>query len=66
MAEGDDADVGLGTISYSAPSRLTTLDTCTCQIDKCYGLPCKHILRVCDVQQKPVADELFSKRWRYG
>jgi hypothetical protein len=65
VAEGDDVDVGLDTISYSAPSRLTTLGTCTCQFDKCYGLPCKHILRVCDVQQKPVAEELFSKRWRF-
>ena len=64
-ADGDDADVGLDSHSFSAPPRTTTLMSCSCQFPTCYGLPCRHILRVCDVHQVAVPAQLCSQRWHF-
>ena len=62
-ADGDDADVGLDSSSYSAPPRLTTFASCSCQFSDCYGVPCRHILRLHEVKQQPLTAALCSTRW---
>ena len=64
-ADGNDADVRLDSYSFSALPRMTTLTRCSCQFPCSYGLPCRHILRLCDVQQKAVPDQLCSPRWQF-
>lgn len=59
----DDADVGLASARFSAP-RTTRRDGCSCQFMSCYGLPCRHVLRLLDVEQQPVPEALFHIRWR--
>jgi len=64
-ADGDDADVGLDSVSFASPPRLTSIGRCSCQFPTCYGLPCRHILRLCDVKQLAVPAQLCSPRWRF-
>ena len=69
VADGDNADVGLDSYSFCSGSRTCTLApagwSCSCQFTSCYGLPCRHILRTCEVMQLSVPVELCSPRWRY-
>ena len=64
-ADGDDADVGLDSNSFTTPSRTTTFTHCSCQYTTCYGIPCRHIFRLYEVKQVDVPAELCSPRWRY-
>ena len=69
VTDGDNADVGLDSSSFCSGSRTCTLApagwSCSCQFTSCYGLPCRHILRTCEVMQLSVPVELCSLRWRY-
>ena len=71
VADGDDADVGVDSSSFYSGSRTCTLGpagwSCSCQFTICYGLPCRHILRICEVKQIEVPSlvQLCSPRWRY-
>ena len=62
--DGDDADVGLDTVSFAVP-RVTTINKCSCQFPNAYGVACRHILRLCEVTQQPVPETLFCSRWHY-
>ena len=62
-AQGCDAELGIAAPLFSVPRR-TTLGTCSCQFQVCYGIPCRHMLIVHIVKQQPVSLELFDLRWR--
>jgi hypothetical protein len=62
-AQGCDAELGIAAPLFSQPRR-TTLRTCSCQFQVCYGIPCRHMLIVHIVQQQAVSLELFDSRWK--
>jgi hypothetical protein len=58
------ADVGLASARFSS-ARTTTLEGCSCQFMDCYGLPCRHMLRVLTLKQAlAVPEALLHIRWR--
>jgi len=61
--EDESEDAGIDT-HENCRSRMTTQHTCTCQYLSCYGIPCRHILRLLDwlgITQLPLT--LFSLKW---
>jgi len=63
-AAAQDADIGLPcSLFETALPRKTTLDSCSCQFLTSTGLPCRHILRLLDVQQQSLPLKLLHVRW---
>ena len=70
-AEGEgehDADVGLSTPGTSGVRHVLIPEgegmvSCSCQYQECYGLPCRHILRVMLLLQRPLPTSGIDQRW---
>ena len=57
------SDFGMADVG-SVKSRKTSCVDCSCQFKRCFGLPCRHELKVCiicDVSTYPI--ELIAAKW---
>ena len=68
-AELEDADVGLSCPCLSGlrlvdiPAAAKGIVTCSCQYQECYGLPCRHIMRVMSHLQRQLPTRGIDQRW---